>query len=81
MPITNITQPEILQVVQNISLRKFDDNLAHHGKLYIIEVKAAKETADTPIGDVTFWQQDMLVQRILSNWHLDLPDCSAAKDS
>lgn len=42
-------------------LRKFDDNLAHHGELYFIEVKAAKETAYTPIGDVTFWQQDMPV--------------------
>ncbi|MDE6916424.1 MAG: hypothetical protein K2P39_06480 [Lachnospiraceae bacterium] len=42
-------------------LRKFYDNLAHHGELYFIEVKAAKETAYTPIGDVTFWQQDMPV--------------------
>lgn len=92
MPIPNIGQPEILNVDEDLRLRKFDDrfdfafdwyqdeqtvwlvdgarrpyswetleNMYHYlnrsGELYFIEVK--ENGVFRPIGDVTFWQDDM----------------------
>ena len=92
MPITNVKQPEILQIQDGLRLRKFDDqfqfafdwyqdpetvwlvdgvkrpysletlgNMYHyldkHGELYFIEVLEGDDWK--PIGDVTFWQEDM----------------------
>lgn len=92
MPISNVDQPNILQVDSHIRLRKFDGKFefAHawyqdeeamylmdgeraaypaeriermyryldaHGELYFIEV--LENGRYIPIGDVTFWQQDM----------------------
>ena len=92
MPITGIEQPEILQISDNLRLRKFDEiydfafdwyqdeetiylvdgvrkkysqetltcmyeYLDKQGELYFIEV--LEDCAFRPIGDVTFWQNDM----------------------
>ena len=92
MPIANIPQPEILQIDDQLRLRKYDGihgfamdryqdeetlmlvdganvpyteerlgrmyrYLDDRGELYFIEVKNEQEYE--PIGDVTFWQQDM----------------------
>lgn len=92
MPIQGVTQPEILEVSNEIRLRKYDGNygfafswyrdaelvylvdgdrspydmnrlsrmysyLDAHGELYFIEAK--ENGVYIPIGDVTFWQEDM----------------------
>ncbi len=92
MPIENVIQPEIIQIDDQLRLRKYDgihdfalewyqdeetlmlvdganepydlDRLGRmyryleaRGELYFIEVKS--EQGYEPIGDVTFWQQDM----------------------
>ena len=92
MPIHNIGQPEVLQIGDDLRLRKFDGEfdfafdwyqdeetvylvdgnrkpysrellesmyryLDNHGELYFIEV--AESGGWKPIGDVTFWQEDM----------------------
>lgn len=92
MPITGIEQPEILQIEDNLRLRKFDgiydfafdwyqdeetvylvdgvrkkysqetlkcmyEYLDKQGELYFIEV--LEGDIFKPIGDVTFWQEDM----------------------
>ena len=92
MPIPGVTQPETIEVSNDIRLRKYDGNydfafswyqdkelvylvdgdrspydmdrlsrmysyLDAHGELYFIEAK--EDGAYRPIGDVTFWQDDM----------------------
>lgn len=92
MPITNIIQPEFIQINENLRLHKFDNvfdfalewyqdeetlilldgeyipytperlakmytYLNERGELYFIEVRKSGEYV--PIGDVTFWQNDM----------------------
>ncbi len=92
MPIENVIQPDIIQIDDQLRLRKYDGNhdfaltwyqdeetlmlvdgvnkpydedrlgrmyryLDARGELYFIEVKTKQ--GYEPIGDVTFWQQDM----------------------
>lgn len=92
MPIENIPQPEIIEIDEQLRLRRFDGEcgfalewyldpetvwlvdgvktpytpeklrgmygyLDRHGELYFIEAK--KDGAFIPVGDVTFWQEDM----------------------
>jgi RimJ/RimL family protein N-acetyltransferase len=94
MPITGVTQPDVITIEQDIRLRKFDgvydfafawyqdeetvylvdgvrqpytpeklkrmyEYLDKHGELYFIE--ALKGNIYEPIGDVTFWKEDMPV--------------------
>ena len=92
MPIESIPQPEIIDIDEQLRLRRFDGEcgfalewyldpetvwlvdgvrtpytpeklrgmygyLDRHGELYFIEVM--KDGAFIPVGDVTFWQEDM----------------------
>ena len=92
MPIENVIQPDIIQIDDQLRLRKYDGNhdfalewyqdeetlmlvdgayepyaldrlgrmyryLDARGELYFIEVK--NEQRHEPVGDVTFWQEDM----------------------
>lgn len=93
MPIENVMQPEIIQISDNLRLKKYEETvemsywwyrdpivlkgisgeiaepyskervqrmyqyLIEHGELYYIEIW--KEERYFPIGDVTFWREDM----------------------